>query len=126
MTNPDYTEEQRYLDTEYPENLAAKLRAADITNTDDLPAWAAEELMQNLLDYAPSFTPGNTLADRNPIAYSLFRAAMDEEKPSMRALTPRGAPITVNPSWRHGVPAPRCWLSMRSLGTSVIKRWLPT
>ncbi|MDM2175290.1 Uncharacterised protein [Mycobacteroides abscessus subsp. abscessus] len=76
----DYTEEQRYIDSEYPANLAAKLRAADISSGDDLPAWAVEELMQNLLDYAPSFAPGNTLADRNPFAYSVFRAAMDEAK----------------------------------------------
>lgn len=76
----DYTDEQRYIDTEYPADLAAKLRAAGINDADELPTWAAEELMQNLLEYTPSFAPGNTLADRKPVAYSLFRAAMDEVK----------------------------------------------
>lgn len=75
-----YTEEQRYIDSEYPADLAAKLRAADITDADDLPAWAVEELTQNLLDHAPSLAPGNTLADRSPAAYTAFRAAMDEAK----------------------------------------------
>jgi len=76
----DYTEEQRYIDSEYPTDLAAKLRAAGVTDADDLPAWAAEELMQNLLDYAPSFAPGDVLSSRNPVAYTVFRAGMDEAK----------------------------------------------
>lgn len=74
MSGDGYTEEQRYIDSEYPANLAAKLRAADITDADDLPAWAVRELSENLYGGIPDLSPGQALASRNPAAYRLFHA----------------------------------------------------
>ncbi|SLC41688.1 hypothetical protein [Mycobacteroides abscessus] len=70
----DYTDEQRYIDSEYPTDLAAKLRAADITDADDLPAWAVRELERNLYSDIPNLEPGAALAARNPAAYRVFKS----------------------------------------------------
>lgn len=75
-----YTETDRYIDSEYPADLTAKLRAADISNTDVLPAWAVRELQNNLLSDMPTFDPGNALAGRNPAAYDTFHAAYVEAR----------------------------------------------
>lgn len=84
-----YTEEQRYIDTEYPANLTAKLRAADISNTDPLPTWAVRELEQNLYSDVPSLEPGEALADRNPSAYTEFHVTYVEARTIKRAALTR-------------------------------------
>lgn len=81
----DYTDEQRYIDAEYPENLAAKLRAADIGISDPLPAWAVRDLENNLYGDVPSLAPGEALADRNPIAYTAFHVTWTEARTIKRA-----------------------------------------
>lgn len=73
-----YTEEQRYIDSEYPENLTAKLRAADIHDTDPLPAWAVRELQNNLLSDMPTFDPGDALAGR--VSRGLRRSTIRETR----------------------------------------------
>lgn len=88
-----YPEGDRYIDSENPNNLATTLRTEGITNADPLPAWAVRELEDNLYSDLPIMSPGDTLAKRNPVAHTVFRAAWTEARTMKRAALdtrPRG------------------------------------
>ncbi|MFZ2242118.1 MAG: hypothetical protein WAV90_21585 [Gordonia amarae] len=77
---------QDFLDQEYPADLAARLRAARITAADDLPEWVVTAVSENMSTECPELGPGDLLADRNPEAYTAYRAARSEALSIQRGL----------------------------------------